>query len=54
MINKDDVKVGLTTEEYMVAFIDILGASQKIKKDSTGSLNTVHRVYEKALKLYNF
>lgn len=52
MSNNDNIKAGLITEEYMVAFIDILGASRKIKKDSAGSLNTVHRVYEKALKLY--
>lgn len=40
------------TEDYMVAFIDILGSSKRIKEDSIGSLNTVHRVYERALKLY--
>lgn len=51
--NDDNTKQKLTTEEYMVAFIDVLGASKKIKTDSIGSLNTVHRVYERALKLYN-
>lgn len=48
----DKSKKKLETEKYMVAFIDILGASDKIKNDSVGSLNTVHFVYEKALKLY--
>ena len=52
MSNNGEIKATLTTEEYMVAFIDVLGASNKIKNDSAGSLNTVHRVYEKALKLY--
>ena len=44
-------------EEYVVAFIDILGASKKIKDNSEESLNIVHTVYEKALvsreKLYD-
>ena len=36
-------------EEYVVAFIDILGASKKIRDNSEESLNIVHTVYEKAL-----
>ena len=36
-------------EEYVVAFIDILGASKKIKDDSEKSLNIVHTVFENAL-----
>ena len=44
-------------EEYVIAFIDILGASEKIKEDSEKSLNIVHTVYENALisceKLYD-
>lgn len=48
----DNQKRKYITEDYMVAFIDILGASKKIQEDSIGSLNIVHRVYEKALKLY--
>lgn len=48
----DQQKGKYTTENYMVAFIDILGAAKKIQEDSIGSLNTVHRVYEKALELY--
>lgn len=44
-------------EEYVVAFIDILGASKKISDNSEKSLNIVHAVYENALasceKLYN-
>lgn len=36
--------------EHMVAFIDILGASEKIKQNSNESLNTVHFVYEESLR----
>ena len=36
-------------EEYVVAFIDVLGASKKIREDSEKSLNVVHTVYENAL-----
>ncbi len=36
--------------EYIVAFIDILGASEKIKQNSNESLNTVHFVYEESLR----
>lgn len=42
----------LKTSDYIVAFIDILGAKALIKKDVDGSLNTVHRVYEKSLEIY--
>lgn len=42
----------LKTENYIVAFIDVLGAKEMIKKDADGSLNTIHSVYEKALKMY--
>ena len=38
-------------EEYVVAFIDILGSSKKIKENSETSLNIVHKVYENALAL---
>ena len=36
------------TEEYVVAFIDVLGAKNEIKKDCEGSLNIVHNVYNNA------
>lgn len=36
-------------EEYVVAFIDILGSSKKIKVDGEKSLNIVHQAYENAL-----
>lgn len=39
-----------TTSEHIVAFIDILGASEKIKQSSKESLNTVHFVYEESLR----
>ena len=49
--------MGYKTKESVVAFIDILGASKKIKEDSEKSLNVVHDVYNKALlacdELYN-
>ncbi len=38
----------LKTENYIVAFIDVLGAKEMIKKDADGSLNTIHSVYEKS------
>lgn len=38
------------TKEYIVAFIDVLGASKKIKENSQKSLNTVHEVYNDALR----
>lgn len=37
------------TEVYVVAFIDVLGAKNEIKKDCEGSLNIVHNVYNNAL-----
>ena len=36
-------------KEYVVAFIDVLGTSERIKTDSESSLNIVHAVYDKAL-----
>lgn len=36
-------------EEYVVAFIDILGSSKKIKENGEKSLNTVHNVYQNAM-----
>lgn len=36
--------------EHIVAFIDILGASKKIKQNASESLNTVHFVYEESLR----
>ena len=38
------------TKEYVVAFIDILGASKKIKNECDKSLNIVHQVYTNALQ----
>ena len=38
------------TEEYVVAFLDVLGATKEIQKDSDGSLNIVHNVYNNALR----
>ncbi len=42
----------LKTEDYIVAFIDVLGAKHMIKHDMDGSLNIIHEVYEKSLELY--
>lgn len=39
-----------TTEEYVVAFIDILGASKKIRDNVNLSLNQVHDVYSESLE----
>lgn len=38
------------TKEYIVAFIDILGSSQRIKENSQQSLNIVHEVYNNTLR----
>ena len=38
------------TSEHIVAFIDVLGASEKIKQNSKESLNTIHFVYEESLR----
>ena len=43
----------LLSKNYVVAFVDVLGAAAWIRRDVDGSLNTVHRVYEKSLALYN-
>ena len=40
------------TSESIVAFIDILGASQAIEADSEGTLNIVHRVYDETLSQF--
>lgn len=42
----------LKTENYIVAFIDVLGAKQLISQDMDGSLNTIHEAYDKSLELY--
>lgn len=39
----------LKTEEYVVAFIDILGASELIKNSLDESLNAIHGFYELAI-----
>lgn len=36
--------------EHVVAFIDILGSSEAIKRDANASLNVVHRAYKKSLE----
>ena len=42
----------LKTENYIVAFIDVLGATRMIQQDMDGSLNVIHEVYEKSLDFY--
>ena len=42
----------LKTDDCIVSFIDILGASNLIKKDVDGSLNLVHSVYKESLDMY--
>ena len=39
----------LKTADYVVAFIDVLGATSKICNDVDDSLNIIHRVYKDAL-----
>ena len=38
-----------TCSEYVVAFVDVLGASEKIKNDEEASLNLVHNSYDVAI-----
>lgn len=42
----------LKTKNCVLAYIDILGAKEMIKKDIDGSLNIVHEVYQASLELY--
>lgn len=44
-----NIRCELKNENYIVAFVDILGASKKIKNDPDKSLNVVHGVYEYVL-----
>lgn len=39
------------TEEHVVAFIDVLGASKKITTDQDASLNVVHLAYNQAIEI---
>lgn len=39
------------TEEYVVAFIDVLGATKKITTDQDTSLNVVHKAYNQAIEV---
>lgn len=41
----------LKTEEYVVAFIDLLGASELIKSDPDNSLKTIHNCYKNAVAM---
>ena len=43
----------LKTEEHVVAFIDVLGATSMIIKDADASLNKIHSAYLKAKKLFD-
>lgn len=47
------MKEELKTEEYIVAFIDLLGSSKAIHNDPDGTLKTVHNAYSKAIQVYN-
>ncbi len=40
-------------ENSVVAFVDILGSSEEMKKDPQNALNTIHNAYDDALKIYN-
>lgn len=42
----------LKTEEHVVAFIDVLGATAMIHKDADASLNLVHSVYSKSIEIF--
>ena len=40
-------------EDAIVAFVDILGSSEEMKRDPQNALNTVHNAYDDALEIYN-
>ena len=40
-------------EDTVVAFVDILGSSEEMKKNLQNTLNTIHNAYDDALKIYN-
>lgn len=41
------------TSEYVVAFIDILGATNAIMKQTDASLDVIHKIYENAIKTFS-
>ncbi len=41
------------TQECIVAFIDVLGASAAIREDADGSLNAIHSAYDASIKLFH-
>ena len=41
------------TSEYVVGFIDILGATNAIMKQTDTSLDVVHKIYENAIKTFS-
>ena len=40
-------------KEAVVAFIDVLGSSEEMKRDPQNALNTIHNAYNDALEIYN-
>ena len=42
----------MITKDYIVAFIDILGATRMIEEDQNKSLEIVHNAYDSAWKIY--
>ncbi len=42
----------LKTSEYVVAFIDVLGASIMIDTDADGSLNAIHKTFQNAMESF--
>ena len=41
------------TSEYVVAFIDILGATNAISKQADDSLDLIHKIYENAIETFS-
>ena len=41
-------------QEHIVAFIDILGSTEAIKKDEEKSLKVMHDSYTEAIKLFDY
>lgn len=50
---EENNKMKYHSEEYIVAFIDVLGASAAMKDSPDEMLNKVHKVYESALEILN-
>lgn len=47
------IEDNLKTEEYIVAFIDMLGSKELMREDQAGMLKKVHNVYRESIDILN-